>query len=393
MKGDNYIPLGNTTVPLSPLLLVFAGLAAAFVGLVIALVRIFVPSCMSRTSRIVLEERERARQDLRVRGAISPRGSPGGSPTPEGSTPTHVHARRFPPNKPPRPLGRNSRGSFTPGDSSTSTLVSKRPPHGYRGTSFSLKEARKNTDRSYRSSLSGLQLPLLNSSESSSGSSTLHINARDSAMSERAKYPITATNEPNAPRNGERPRLGFGTRHLQRTSSIGKGADLQRTRSGRQKAEIAVQPRAVAPAYAQQWRRGDSNTNQHPLQTAANRRDSVLSMGEMSSSAGHSYLESNATSRIGSFSNMSGNPLQPLSMPIFGVGAHANPAWASPRSSSRSPSLDYGSPDPSRLGAVHNAASNSRNSSVSGLFDSDGSDHSAPHTAVLIPSRATSITR
>lgn len=395
MKGDKYIPLGNTTVPLSPLLLVFAGLAAAVVGLVISLVRIFVPFCMSRSSRIVLEERERARQDLRVRGAISPRGSPGGSPTPGGSTPVHAHPRRFPPNKPTRPLGRNSRGSLTPGEASTSSLTSKRPLHGYRGTSFSLKEARQNTDRSFRSSLSGLQLPLLNSSESSSGSSTLHVNPRDSAMSERAKYPIMATNDPSTPRNADRPRLGFGTKHLQRTSSIGKGADLQRTRSGRQRAEIAVQPRAVAPAYAQQWRRGDSNnTHQHPLQSASNRRDSTLSMGEMSSSAGHSYLDSTATSRIGSFSNMSGNPLQPLGMPGFGAaGVHANPAWASPRSTSRSPSLDYGSPDPSRLGAVHNATATSRNSSVSGLFDSDGSDHSAPHTAVLIPSRATSYAR
>ncbi|TKY84556.1 hypothetical protein EX895_006458 [Sporisorium graminicola] len=390
MKGDNYVPLGSTTVPLSPLLLVFAGLAAAFVGLAIALLRIFVPSCMSRSSRIVLEERERARQDLRVRGAVSPRDSPGGSPTPGGSTPTTAQARRFPPNKPTRPLGHNSRGSFTPGQSSTSTLTNKRASHGYRGTSFSLKDARMNTEKSYRSSLSGLQLPLLNSSESSSGSSTLHVNQRDSTMSERAKYPIMATNDSNTPGKVERPRLGFGTRHLQRTSSTGKGADLQRTRSGRQRAEIAVQPRAVAPAYAQQWRRGDSNSHQHPLQTASNRRDSVLSMGEMSSSAGHSYMESNATSRIGSFSNMSGNPLQPLSMPGFGAGAHANPAWASPRSTSRSPSLEYGSPDPSRLGAVHNAVGNSRNSSVSGLFDSDGSDHSAPHTAVLIPSRATS---
>ncbi|CBQ73886.1 conserved hypothetical protein [Sporisorium reilianum SRZ2] len=391
MKGDNYVPLGNTTVPLSPLLLVFAGLAAACIGLAIALLRIFVPSCMSRSSRIVLEERERARQDLRVRGAISPRGSPGSSPTPGGSTPLHSHPRRFPPNKPTRPLGHNSRGSFPPGDSSTSTLASKRPSHGYRGTSFSLKEARKNTHKSYRSSMSGLQLPLLNSSESSSGSSTLHVNARDSAMSERAKYPIMATNEPTAPRSGGRPRLGLGTQQLQRTSSTGKGADLQRTRSGRQRPEIAVQPRAVDPAYAQQWRRGDpANTHQHPLQTASNRRDSVLSMGEMSSSAGHSYLDSNATSRIGSFSNMSGNPLQPLSMPGFGAGAHTTPAWASPRSTSRSPSLDYGSPDPSRLGAIHHAVGNSRNSSVSGLFDSDGSDHSAPHTAVLIPSRATS---
>lgn len=391
MKGDNYVPFPGTTVPLSMPLLILAGLAAAVVGLVIALIRITVPSFMSRSSRIVLEERERARQDLRVRGAISPRGSPGGSPTPGGSTPTHAHARRFPPNKPMRPVGRNSRGSFPRGESSSSTLVNKRPSHGYRGTSFSIKEARRNTDRSFQSSLSGLQLPLLNSSDTSSGSSTLHVNARDSTMSERAKYPITATNEPHAPRNGGgRSRLNFGTSHLQRTSSIGKGADLHRTRSGRDRPEIALQPRPVVPAYAHSSRRGDSSA-QHPLQTAYNRRDSTLSMGEVSSSAGHSYLDSTATSRIGSFSNMSGNPLQPMSMPGFAANPHHNQPWASPRSSSRSPSLEYGSPDPSRLAASRGGATgNSRNSSVSGLLDSDGSDHSAPHTAVLIPSRATS---
>ncbi|SPO32601.1 uncharacterized protein UTRI_04345 [Ustilago trichophora] len=393
MKGDNYIPLGSTTVPLTPLLLIFGGLGAAAVGLVIALLRILVPSCMSRSSRIVLEERERARQDLRVRGAVSPRASPGGSPT-GGNTPTHAHMRRFPPNKPPRRVGRNSRGSLTPAESASLSSTSKRPSHGYRGTSFSLSEARRHTDKSHRSSGSGFQLPLLNSNDSSSGSSSFHVNARESGMSERARYPITATNEPLSPRNGGNRRLSLGTRHLlNRTSSIGKGADLQRTRSGRQNHEIALQPQAVDPAYSQQkWGRRESYT--HPLQQqqhAPSRRDSTFSMYEVSSSsAEHSYLESNTTSRIGSFSNMSGNPLQPLSMPGFGGAAHGNQPWASPRMASRSPSPEFVTPDPSRLAVVAGQGASS-NSSVSGLLDSDGSDH-ASHTAVLIPSRATSIT-
>lgn len=372
MKGDNYIPLGNTTVPLSPLLLIFAGLGAAAVGLVVALLRIFVPPCMSRSSRIVLEERERARQDLRVRGAISPRASPGGSPTPGSSSPIEPHPRRFPPNKPPRRVGRNSRGSSTlgasaPGESLTSSLASKRPSHGYRGTSFSLSDAQKYSSKSYRSSASGLRSPLLTSNDSSSGSSTLHGNVRDSTMSERAKYPVTTSNrETSALRNVHR--LSFGPRPLARTSSTGKGADLQRTRSGRQ-TEIALAPSPVQTAYPHKWRR-DSNSH-HPLQQS--KRDSFVSMYEASSTEhGSSYLESNATSRIGSFSNMSGTPLQPLHT--------ASQAWASPRSISP----ELASPDPARLGV----AAASRNSSVSGLLDSDGSDHGA--VPVLVPRRATS---
>lgn len=390
MKGDNYVPLGDTTIPLSPILLVFAGLGAAALALAIALLRIFCPSFMSRSARIVLEERERARQDLRVRGAISPRGSPGGSPSPGGSTPTSSYPRRFPPNKPPRPVGRNSRGSFTPVESSTSSLTKQRFSHGYRGTSFSLAEARQNTDKSYRSSVSGLQMPVLNSSESSSGSSTLHMNARDSTMSERAKYPITATNEPST--HGKRGKaLQFGTKFLQRTSSIGMGADLQRTRSGKHNQEIALAPQPVDRVQAVQWRRRDSNSH-HPLQSSGSRRDSTLSM--QSSSAEQNYLESNATSRIGSFSNMSGNPLQPLSMAGFAAGPHAAQPWASPRSTSRSSSPDIASPDPGRLFAARGATGNSRNSSVSGLLDSDGSDHGiTPQTAVMVPTRHTSTRR
>lgn len=376
MKGNNYVPLAGTTVPLTPLLLIFAGLGAAVVGLVIAMLRILVPSCMSRSSRIILEERERARQDLRVRGAVSLRGSPGGSPVPGASTPTHAHTRRYPPNKPVRPVGRNSRGSSLTAAESAA-MSAKRPSHGYRGTSFSLAEARKNSDKSHRSSSSGFQLPLLNSNDSSSGSSSFHVNARDSAMSERARYPITATNEPSSPQRGGNRRLSFGTRHLNRTSSIGKGANLQRTRSGRQNHEIALAPQAVDPAYGQKWGRRESYT--HPLQAPPGRRDSTLSIYEVSSSsAEHSYLESNATSRIGSFSNMSGNPLQPLSTAGLGGASHATQPWASPKSVSRSPSLDLASPDPSRLGVAHHAVGGgSRNSSVSGLLDSDGSDSGA----------------
>lgn len=385
MKGDNYVPLGNTTVPLSPLLLVFGGLGAAAVALVVALIRILVPSCMSRSSRIVLEERERARQDLRIRGAVSPRGSPGGSPVPGASTPVHPQQRRYPPNKPMRKVGRNSRGSFTPADSASS--VSRK--RSYRGTSISLSEASKKVDRSVASSLSGFQVPLLNSNDSSSGSSSFHLNAKET-MSERAKYPITATNDLNVARNN--PRLSFGTRHLARTSSIGKGADLYRTRSGgRQQPEIALHPQPVDPAYAQRWARRESY--QHPLQTS--RRDSTLSAYEVSSSsAEHSYLESTATSRIGSFSNMSGNPLQPLSAPGFGAMPQATQPWASPRSMSRSPTPDSLSPNASRLAVVGAPQVGSRNSSVSALLDSDGSDAGvAPQTAVLIPSRATSFTK
>ncbi|SNX85972.1 uncharacterized protein MEPE_04681 [Melanopsichium pennsylvanicum] len=395
MKGDHYVPLGNTNVPLSPLLLVFGGLGAAAVGLVVAMLRIMVPSCMSRSSRIVLQERERARQDLRVRGAVSPRASPDGSPA-GGSTPTHTHARRFPPNKPPRKLGRNSRASLTPLESASISSTSKRPSHGYRGTSFSLSDARKHTDRSSRSSVSALQLPLLNSNDSSSGSSSFHINGKDSAMSERAKYLITATNVPLSPQWGNT-KVSFGTRDLNRTSSIGKGADLQRTRSGKRENnhEITLHPQPVDPAYAQRRVRKESYT--HPLQQqqASNRTDSTLSMYEVSSSSEqHSHSDSNATSRIGSFSNMSGNPLQPMSMPGFG-GQHVGQTWSSsPKLTSRSSSPELVSSDPSRLGVAHNAVATSRNSSVSGLLDSDGSDHgTTPQTAVLIPSRATSITR
>lgn len=388
MKGNNYVPLGDTTVPLSPILLVLAGLGAAVAALLIALLRIFCPSCLSRSARIVLEERERAQQDLRVRGATSPRASPGASPTPGGSTPVHAHPRRFPPNKPTRPLGRNSRGSSIPIDSSSSSLTSKRQSHGYRGTSFSLAEARKNTDKSFRSSYSAFHMPALNSSESSSGSSTLH-NARDSTMSERAKYPITATNDAIPLNNTGKP-LHFGTRYLQRTSSTGKGADLQRTRSGsRRNAEIALAPQAVDRVQAVQWRRRDSNT-QHPLQSTTNRRDSSLSF--QSSSAEQSYLESTATSRMGSFCNTTANPLQPLSM--FGTGAHLSQPWASPRSTSRSSSPDFASPDPSRLGVARGATANSRNSSVSGLLDSDGSDHGiTPQTVIMVPTRQASKVR
>ncbi|KAJ1022477.1 hypothetical protein NDA16_003466 [Ustilago loliicola] len=387
MKGNDYVPLAGTTVPLTPLLLIFAGLGAAAVGLVIALLRILVPSCMSRSAHIILEERERARQDLRVSGAVSPRGSPGGSPVPGAGTP--AHARRYPLNKPVRPVGSNSRGSSLTAAESAA-MSAKRSSHGYRGTSFSLAEARKNSDKSHRSSISGLQLPLLNSNDSSSGSTSFHVNARDSAMSERARYPITTTNEPSSLRKGGNRRLSFGTRHLNRTSSIGKGADLQRTRSGRQNHEIALAPQAVDPAYAQKWGRRESYT--HPLQAPSSRRDSTLSIYEVSSSsAEHSYMESNATSRIGSLSNMSGNPLQPLSTAGFGGAPHATQPWASPQSVSRSPSPEFASPDPARLGVAHYAVGGSRNSSVSGLLDSDGSDSGAvSQTSVLVPSRATS---
>lgn len=399
MKGDNYVPLGDTTVPLSPLLLIFGGLAAAAVGLAIALLRIMMPSCMSRTSRIVLEERERARQDLRVRGAVSPRGSSSGSPTPGASTPgtpgtPFSQPRRFPPNKLPPKVGRNSRGSYTPAE--MAAMSNKRASHGYRGTSFSLAEARKNSEKSHRSSSSGFALPLLNSNDSSSGSSTFHVNARDSAMSERAKYPITATNEANTARKGGNRRLSFGTKHLNRNSSIGKGADLQRTRSGRQTNEIALHPQPVDPAYGQKWGRSDSYS--HPLQTPSSRRDSALSIYEVSSSAEHSLLDSKSTSRIGSFTNMSGTPLQALTMPAFGAVPGTHQPWASPPSASGSSSPGFATPDvqrdASRLGVLNSAVGASRNSSYSGLLDSDGSEHgAAPQTAVLIPSRNTSVKR
>lgn len=381
IKGDEYVPLGHTKIPLSPLLLIFGGLGAAAIGMVIAMIRILVPSCMSRSSRIVLEERERARQDLRVRGAVSPRSSPVGSPSGAG-TPIEAHTRRFPPNKPPRRVGRNSRGSMTPVDS----VSGKRPSHGYRGTSFSLKDTHKHPHSSYRSSLSGFQVPLLNSNDSSSGSSTAHT-PLGSTMSERSKYPLAIAE----PLGASNKRLSFARGHLNRTSSIGKGADLQRTRSGKHNAEISLHPQSVDPAYGQKWGRRESY--KHPLQAEPSRRESTLSMYASSSSAEHSYQESTSTnSRFGSYTNMAGTPLQHLSTPSFTGTPHVNQPWASPPTGSRSSSPI--SPDLSRLSVAHNAVGNSRNSSVSGLLDSDGSDHGAvPEILVMVPSRKTSVRR
>lgn len=389
MKGDNYVPLGNTTIPLTPVLLVLCGLGAAALGLAIALLRILVPSCMSRSSRIVLQERERAFQDLRVRG--SPRGSPGGSPTPGSSTPV-IPQRRFQPNKIPRKVGRNSRGSFTPNSEISST--GKRVSHGYRGTSFSLADARKNSDKSHKSSLSGLaQLPLLGSSDSSSGSSTLLVNARDAGMVERGGYPITAATDAAAAGGGGRPRLSFGANRLNRNSSVGKGADLQRTRSGRGRPnnEITLNPQPVDPAYANKW--GRSISYSHPLQSSAHRRDSSYSLYEVSSSGEHSVADSKATSRISSLINASGSPLQPLAM--AGFGSSAQP-WASPTTTSRTPSPEFiAVEDPTRLGVLNSAVGGSRSSLNMGLLDSDGSEHgaAAPQMEVLVPSRKASMTR
>ncbi|PWY98239.1 hypothetical protein BCV70DRAFT_35875 [Testicularia cyperi] len=394
MKGDEYVPLGDTTVPLTPLLLIFAGLGVAIVGFAIVLLRQCCPSLMSKRSRIILEERERAKQDLRLRGG----GSPRGSPTPGTNTPIE---RRFPPNRIPRRLGHNSLGSTTP--SEIMSLADKRPGHGYRGTSFSLAEARKNSDKSHRSSLSGLQLPLLNSNDSSSGSSSFHVNARDSgvsAMSERARYPITATNDfkgrPSLG-NGKERRLSFGTTHLNRTSSIGKGADLQRTRSGkRERPEISLHPQAVDRAYATQpHARHDPHS--HPLRhhnssnSGVGRRDSTMSIYEVSSSAEHSSAHgSSSTSRMGSFSMATANPLQLASPHGVSQPGGGGMPWATPPVLSRSHSPEHLSPTSAAM-----AAATARSSSLTSrqYYDSDDSETnsaSSPRTGFLVPSRLSS---
>lgn len=371
MKGDDYIPLGNTTVPLTPLLLIFAALAVAVVGLLLILFRLFVPSCMSRSSRIILKEREQAKQDLRLCGGTSPRHSPNASPS--------LHTQKRMSNKPLRRVGQNSLASVP---SEIMSLNEKRPAHGYRGTSFSLADARKYSDKSHRSSLSALGLPLLGSNDSSSGSSSLHLAP---AVSERARVPISARNDLSRVYSNR-------STHLYRNTSVGKGADLQRTRSGPREIRIPLKPQSVDPAYSQHAVRSDAFA--HPLHQA--RRDSTLSIYEVTSSAEHSNTHDSASgsaspsltnSRMGSFSMATANPLQPL---LASTSHSSSSAWASPPpplqpTRSYSPSIPVGTHP-----FDDSDESNSHSECVSPRINSAG--YPAATTSLLVPSRLSSYT-
>lgn len=324
IKNGDYLRIGNSSVPLTPLLLIFVALAFALVALVFSILNVWcVNSRIFRGSRTIIAERERAKQDLAVRGASSRPGSNSGSPTP--GTP-----RRFPPNKLPRKLG-----SMGPPNSGRSS-PDKKPRRSYRGTSFSLADARKNSDKTTTTSSSRIgmhDLQVLDLESASSGS--FLVNSRDfGAADQAAKYPITLASSHRgsfAARNStsSNPPLVFGTKNFHRTSSsTSRGADLIKIRS--RTSSIPVHPKLMERTYLNDPQR---DANRHPLEgsselrrhatdpSGGSRRNSTLSVLESSSSAELSWLDSSiANSRIGSFSLANGQPLQPFSWTGTGSG-------------------------------------------------------------------------
>ncbi|KAN0060753.1 hypothetical protein ACQY0O_007411 [Thecaphora frezii] len=335
MKSKDYVPLGDTTVPLTPLLLVFCALGFALLGLLYALINLMCAnSRLSRNGRQIIEERARAKQELRVRGGAARSAlSPGGSPTPGSSSSLENGARRLPPNKVPKRVGGGHRSSSN-----------KRSSRGYRGTSFSLADAGKKSDKLSQSTLG---LPVLTPGDASSGSSVQLTTPRDLETGEQARLPLSyagakrvgtlaqqgrGSSNGSGSSGGGRGVPGFGTRHLYRTSSsVGLGADLYKLRQS-VVGNIPVHPSAMDRTYA-------TPEYGHPLDhsndlrrhvtepnagASTSRRNSSYSIYDNTSSEAHSFNESMANSRMGSFSLANSNPLQPLGTPQFGHGSFAS---------------------------------------------------------------------
>ncbi|PWN53511.1 hypothetical protein IE53DRAFT_366287 [Violaceomyces palustris] len=319
--GDEYVPLGNTKVPLTPLLLIFSAFAVAILGLLYALLNVLCSgSRFSRNSRQVMEERARAKTELRLKGGGPRSGnSPLGSPGP-GAVRTHPnrHSRQL--NKPIRGLGKN-----TPPSSSEEKVA---PMRSYRGTSVSLSDAVRG---GHASSGSMLVLPTLHATESFSGSFSAAGSSKDgAAQNERSQPPYRYASE----RYLAGTAAGQGGQNLNRTSSVGRGTDLSRNRS-LQGRGIPVNPSAVDRTYS-----GAVDPYAHPLDSShdlrrhftdpqgalsASRRNSTLSMLDSSSENGQS--ESNFGSRIPSMASSGQHyqsPLQPLGSPNFNNSSFSN---------------------------------------------------------------------
>lgn len=81
----------GSDAPAGPLLLIFGGLGVSAVALIFVVIKMLLPGHVSTSGRRIMEERAKAKTDLRVRGAASRRNSPAGlspsGPVSPSSTP------------------------------------------------------------------------------------------------------------------------------------------------------------------------------------------------------------------------------------------------------------------------------------------------------------------
>lgn len=75
LGAANIVKIKGNGAPAGPLYLIFGGLSVAFVAFIFAIVKVLLPGKLSSSGRRLMEERERARSDLRVRGGGSRQGS------------------------------------------------------------------------------------------------------------------------------------------------------------------------------------------------------------------------------------------------------------------------------------------------------------------------------
>ncbi|EPQ30159.1 uncharacterized protein PFL1_02275 [Pseudozyma flocculosa PF-1] len=419
MRGKDFVPLGKTNIPLTPLLLIFCALGFSVLALLYALINLFCTSRLSRSSRQINEERSRAKQDLRVRGASRSALSPGGSPTPGSSSSLDSAGRKLPPNKVPKRVGG---GSVLPRIGG----LDRRQSRGYRGTSFSLADAGK---RSSKAKVGTLGLPVLATDGLSSGSS-FQISPNDLETGEASRSPLSivagkrasslavqgrglsngssvsgssgassstgvAGGSGSGAVVGGRP-PGFGTRHIYRTSSsVGLGADLFKSRNS-VIGSIPVNPSAMDRTYAtaeyghpldhsHDLRRHITDPTGVPLSNS--RRNSSYSLYDNTSSEAHSFNDSMANSRMGSFSLATSKPLQPLSSPQFGHGSMGSLAGQLGSGASSPRQTGYATPigGPSSAMGVSDSSYMPRNKS----YDSDEGDAITAQSRLLSSSGKT----
>ncbi|CAO1630234.1 unnamed protein product [Parajaminaea phylloscopi] len=75
LDSADIVKIKGSNAPAGPLYLIFGALAIALVALIFTVVKVLLPGSISASGRRIMEERAKARTDLRVRGMSSRRGS------------------------------------------------------------------------------------------------------------------------------------------------------------------------------------------------------------------------------------------------------------------------------------------------------------------------------
>lgn len=240
-EKDSDDKLIDGKAPEGPILLVFGGLAVAAVCLVFVVIRVNLNTPTTASGRQIMEERAKARTDLRLRGGNSQQTtrigldsnlqSPSATPTMSRSDTSDMLSAS--PLKP-------GQGSAPP-----KTKAQRAALRGYSGSSFSRASG---GERSYSSFASMMDVPMLSSS-GRMGTTNSQESGQSEEYSKGAVGIMNAASRPIGPRGPQPQRQSqFGRAQDKRNSTLYRGTNLTLTRSGSGRTP-ALRPSAVTPSY------------------------------------------------------------------------------------------------------------------------------------------------